>query len=391
MAMKQHLREARRSLLGNKKRTILALIGIVIGIGSVIALVTVGRIVEEQSLRQFLSMGTNLFQVQGSTTSQGQGWPLAKAMALPDTASDVGLIAPFTTTSGSYSYGMGNWQDEQLYGVTAGFLGASKIKLAQGRNLTPMDKGSYFCVIGQELAKRMRKQGAGKIIGSRLIINGLIFPVVGVMEHVESNMMRPWGLNKGALIPITTALRIPGRQMIHTAIVRIAPGGTQARAQAQSISYFKRLAPEITVRIESPQQLIHQMEKQMRLFTLLLGAIGAISLVVGGVGVMNVMLVSVSERKREIGIRRALGAQRKDIQWQFLTESIILCLIGGFIGAVIGVGVSYFIALFSHWVFVASYSAVVVGVGVSLLIGVFFGYYPARQASMLSPIEALRD
>ena len=132
------------------------------------------------------------------------------------------------------------------------------------------------------------------------------------------------------------------------------------------------------------------MKKQMQMFTLLLGAIGSISLIVGGVGVMNVMLVSVSERKKEIGIRRAIGARQSDIQTQFLIESLVLCFVGGILGISVGIGASWVIAHVSHWQFIFSMVSVFLGVGVSVGVGIFFGFYPARQAARLSPIEALR-
>ena len=141
----------------------------------------------------------------------------------------------------------------------------------------------------------------------------------------------------------------------------------------------------------SAEELIERMEKQMKLFTLLLGAVGSISLIVGGVGVMNVMLVSVTERRREIGIRRALGAKRGGIQSQFLIESMILSIIGGIFGIGLGVAASYVIAHFSKWEFLISYPAILLGFGVSSVVGIFFGFYPAHQAARLDPIAALRS
>ena len=143
--------------------------------------------------------------------------------------------------------------------------------------------------------------------------------------------------------------------------------------------------------MRSAEQLIAEMAKQSRLFTLLLGAIGSISLLVGGIGVMNVMLVAVTERRKEIGIRRALGAMQKDIEAQFLVESVILCLAGGLIGIALGVGAAYVLAKVNGWMFFVSGVGLALGVGVSSAIGVFFGYVPARQASRLDPILALRD
>jgi putative ABC transport system permease protein len=145
------------------------------------------------------------------------------------------------------------------------------------------------------------------------------------------------------------------------------------------------------VEITSAEELIERMKKQMQMFSLLLGAIGSIALIVGGIGVMNVMLISVTERRSEIGLRRALGAQRGDIQSQFLIESVILCLVGGLIGIVLGTGVAFGFARLSQWQFVMSYTSVMLGFGVSTLVGVFCGFYPARTASRLDPIKALRS
>ena len=146
----------------------------------------------------------------------------------------------------------------------------------------------------------------------------------------------------------------------------------------------------MTVRVESAEKLIEQMHKQMRLFTLLLGTVGAISLLVGGIGVMNVMLVSVTERRLEIGIRRALGARRRDIQRQFLTESVILSLLGGAFGIAFGIGASYLISHYNGWTFLVSTPAVGLGVGITGGAGIFFGFYPAWQAARLDPVTTLR-
>ncbi|NCA91299.1 MAG: FtsX-like permease family protein, partial [Gammaproteobacteria bacterium] len=157
---------------------------------------------------------------------------------------------------------------------------------------------------------------------------------------------------------------------------------------AQAQAYFQ--ARRQPVRARSPEEIIAQMEKQMRMFTLLAGAIGSISLIVGGIGVMNVMLVSVTERRREIGVRRALGARQGDIQQQFLVESVILSLLGGLFGILLGVGASWLTAYLAYWKFLLSLDAILLGVGVASAVGIFFGFYPARQAARLDPIQALR-
>jgi putative ABC transport system permease protein len=173
-------------------------------------------------------------------------------------------------------------------------------------------------------------------------------------------------------------------------IARTGPGVHYSDAEREILDYLGKQTRTPEWKVFSAEELIERMEKQMRLFTLLLGAVGSISLIVGGVGVMNIMLVSVSERRKEIGIRRALGARRGDIQSQFLIESVILSLLGGIIGIALGVTSSYVIASFSKWQFLISYAAILLGFGVSSAVGVFFGFYPARQASRLDPITALR-
>ena len=164
---------------------------------------------------------------------------------------------------------------------------------------------------------------------------------------------------------------------------------TQATAAVQA--YFRRVAPNLEVRVRSAKELIASMQRQTQLFALLLGAIGSISLIVGGIGVMNVMLVSVTERRKEIGIRRALGAKRGDIQLQFLIESLVLSLLGGVFGMGLGIGVAYGACQYGNWEFFVSTMALLLGVGVSSGVGLFFGFYPARQAARLDPITALRS
>jgi putative ABC transport system permease protein len=202
--------------------------------------------------------------------------------------------------------------------------------------------------------------------------------------------MRPPNLNKAVLIHATTASRAYPDSKITSIIGRVRPGTGTPLLKQQVQAYFSARDKRRNVEVQTAEELIANMEKQMRLFTLLLGAIGSIALIVGGVGVMNVMLVSVSERRKEIGIRRALGAHREDVQTQFIIESVVLCLTGGLIGILIGVVISFLFAHFTKWEFMLSMNAVMLGIGVSSAVGVFFGYYPARQASRLDPITALR-
>jgi len=259
-----------------------------------------------------------------------------------------------------------------------------------GRFISDLDTKMPYCVISEQVAEFMKQKGIADPVGAELRYAGRFFTVIGIIKTVDEGGIRPFAINEGIIMPLATAMRMPNRPESLTITARVAQAGSRDAARDQLERYFLERTPKLKLRITSAEELIRNMQKQMQMFTLLLGAIGSISLVVGGVGVMNVMLVSVSERKVEIGIRRALGAQRGDIQSQFLIESLVLSLVGGMIGICLGVGASYVLCRFSNWEFVISGTAIALGVGVSAAVGIFFGYYPARQAARLNPIEALR-
>jgi putative ABC transport system permease protein len=393
MMVKENLKEALRSLTASRQRSILALIGIVIGIGSVIAMVSVGTIVQNEALRQFQEMGTDILTIRKEHAKGGRGGggiALRDALDVTTSCSDISAVAPYTSTYAAMSF-EGNRETIPGLGATASFRDIFKVDVAEGRFITDLDKNMAFCVIGRKVRDMLARYGVVDPVGREIIFNDRFFTIIGVAEEVPMGGMRPYEINEGIIIPITTAMRFPKRPEIQTMTARIAPGGDRITAQEQLIRFFKSRDRRLKLRITSAEELIERMQKQMQMFTLLLGAIGSISLIVGGVGVMNVMLVSVSERRKEIGIRRALGAQQQDIQGQFLMESLILSLLGGVIGIVVGVGASYAISHFSDWQFILSTSAIFLGVGVSAAVGVFFGYYPARQAARLNPIDALRS
>ena len=394
MMFTTNINEALRSLLSSKQRTILALLGIVIGIGSVIALVSTGTIAQNETMKQFLEMGTDVVRIEQdyhqSQSQQDQGFRLDQAMGLPHEVDVIAEVAPFVSMSGQLRI-----HDQRLSvmgaGVTSSFLSINQFKLADGRFISDLDYLMYQAVISGGLAAKLRAVGIYDLVGSDVYIQNRKFTIVGELEPAAAGVMRSYEGIEGVLIPISTALRMSPQNTIRSLMAAKQPGIPHERVEVAVKDYFLGFPRPTSTMVRSAEQIIEQMEKQMRLFTLLLGSIGSISLVVGGVGVMNVMLVSVSERKKEIGIRRALGARKKDIQSQFLMESIVLSLIGGVLGIGIGVGVSFGIARFSGWEFQIIYQALLVGVGVSGAVGIFFGYYPARQAANLIPIQALRS
>ncbi len=398
MLLKTNIKEAVRSLYSSKQRTLLALVGIVIGIGSVIALVTVGQIVANEALKQFKELGTDLLTIQKDYSGQDEEERSAggkketeflEAMAIVNNCRSIAVVAPTVEDFAELQYGGRQAASPQVIGVTESFAGLNKLKLKEGRFVSDLDKDRYFCVLGSNTYQSLGKSGLKKIIGSKVGFWDTFFTVIGVLDSVQTGMMRPYSFDDSVFIPITTLIRMKSAPKVRTISARMRPGASHIRAREEVDAYYSRLNRP-AVRVQSAKELIEQQAKQMRLFTLLLGTIGSISLIVGGVGVMNVMLVSVSERKKEIGIRRALGARRKDIQGQFLIESLILSIIGGMLGVVLGVSAAFALAYFNKWTFMVSYFAIFIGVGVASVIGLFFGFYPARAAAKLDPIAALR-
>lgn len=392
--LRANIKEALRSLASSKQRTALALLGIVIGIGSVIALVSTGTLVQRETMKQFKEMGTEVVNIQKAWSETGEDedakFRLSDIRKIPGQLNTIQEIAPYASSSGVLRI-EGERQNVPVLGVTRSFLNINKLEVLKGRFITDLDYLMYQAVLGGNLADKLRQQGYGDLVGSDIYLDDRRFKVVGELYPASMGGMRPYEASEGLMIPISTAMHMDKQSTIRSILALKQPGVPQQQVQEELKGFFQQLPRPMKVEIRSAEQMIEHMEKQMQMFTLLLGAIGSISLVVGGVGVMNVMLVSVAERKKEIGIRRALGAQKKDIQGQFLMESVILSLIGGLLGILIGVGVSYGISRFSGWEFAVIYEAVFIGVGVSAAVGIFFGYYPARQASRLIPIQALRS
>ena len=393
MILKSNILEAISSLVSAKQRSILALIGIVVGIGSVIAMVSVGTIVQQEALRQFLEMGTDVVTISESFGGDGSGrkreLTLPVAQQIPLYCPTIRQVAPYISASEELKL-QGKKETIPALGVTSAFEEVNKLTVKEGRFIHPLDYNMYYCVIGNQVENKLRSQGFTEILGARILFKERFLTVIGVIEALPTGGMRPFEINEGIMMPISTLNRMFRDAKIQDIIGRTQGSPENYLVASQVLAYLES-HNSVQVNVSTAEELIAQMEKQMQLYTLLLGAIGSISLVVGGIGVMNVMLVSVTERTREIGIRRALGAKQGDILLQFLIESVLLCIVGGLIGVGGGIGASWMIANYAHWQFSVSYDAMLLGVGVAVAVGVFFGIYPARQAARLNPILALRS
>ena len=388
MNHRANIKEGIVSLYAAKQRSLLALIGIVIGIGSVIAMVSVGVIAKRQALEQFRELGTEFLAIR--SVGSAKRIPLADALALPKETSSITAVAPWSQGYTGVVYAGKKIADVPVLGVTGSFTRVTKLQLEQGRPISDLDFRQNFCVIGAEVASGLRSAGARRLTGESIRLNKRICTIVGVLRGLPTGGMQQFDADRSILVPFAMAQRMFAGAGVQQVSARMRPDVHHTVSASEVKNYFRRKMPDLKIRVESAQKLIEQMQRQMQTFALLLAAVGSISLIVGGVGVMNVMLVSVTERRREIGIRRALGARRIDIQSQFLTESVVLSLLGGVFGILLGVGSTWIFCWFTGWTFLVDLNAVVTGFVVACCVGVFFGLQPALQAARLDPVAALR-
>ena len=387
--------EAFGSIMAARRRSILALFGISVGIGSVIAMITMGEIVTGESLAQFRELGTDLVamtKIDARRGRRGAEIAVEDVVDLPFHTSTIVTAAAWADSINDVRYAGSKLGSKPVLGVTEGFARIGKLRLESGRFISDLDYRRHYCVVGSDVARAMGEAGAARVPGEQIRVFGRLFTVVGVLRSVGArdflNQSEP---NAVVYLPLTTMMRAADTGSVRHLVLRMRPDVLPEEAVHEATSFLRSRAGGILeFRVTSAKQLIEQMRQQSRLFALLLGAIGGISLIVGGVGVMNLMLISVSERRGEIGLRRAIGARRRDIRRQFVSESVVLCLTGGMLGIGLGSGVSYAICLFTGLPYALSTTSVVLGVATSTAIGVFFGFYPAHRASRLDPIAALR-
>jgi putative ABC transport system permease protein len=381
--------------LGNlqalKGRTLLALTGIAIGTAAVIAMLHVGHNARAEALRQFEVMGVDLVAI----TPRGEGTtptilPLETVRALPSQGLGIAQAVPFIATGTMIRAGGATIQ-ANLVAVTDGLYALAKVAVAQGRRTSELDGFALFVVLGADLARDMAAAAGQQVrIGDAVRMDDQVLTVVGVLGPAFPVPLLGLDLNRSAVIPFGTARRLVSDLQITTVAARLAPGADDRATAARVADYFHaRLRPG-DVQVQTARRLIDGLEQQMRVYGLLLLAIGAVSLVVGGVGVMNIMLMSVMERRCEIGLRLAIGARRRDIRTMFLTEALILAAPGSLLGTGLGTLAGWLFAEDSGWSFLAAPLALPLGGGMALAVGLFFGSYPAARAARLDPIAALR-
>ena len=385
-------REAADSLRKARLRTVLGLVGIMIGISSVIAMVSLGEIAREQARKQFEALGTDIVVVRKAAHSGGAGIGLPNALQLAASVPSIVEAAPRISGHGTFRFAGQPVGQGSIQGVTQSFASVNRLSLREGRFISDLDVDRHYCVIGAEVADAMRGAGAARLLGEVVEIDEVLFTVAGVLKRKAESYALPVQVDadRSVFVPITTSQRVVPDPAIEVIVARSRAGVHYEMAVDDVRSFFRRRSPDLDLDIVTAKELIARMEAQMGIFTLLLGAVGSISLIVGGIGIMNIMLVSVAERRAEIAIRRALGARQRDIRSQFLIESVILTVAGGVLGVLLGLAATWTICRFTGWEFLISELSVASGLGTAATVGLFFGFQPAHQASRLDPIAGLQ-
>lgn len=398
------IRIALKALQRNKLRAFLTMLGIIIGVAAVIAMVAIGQGSKESIQSQLSSMGSNMItilpasNVTGGARLEGasvQTLTIEDVKAIQKQALNISAISPAANSSGQSINGAFNWPTS-IQGVAPGYLDIRKWSLQDGVPFTDEDvrASAKVCLLGQTVVSNLFPNGDNPV-GKIIRFNNIPFQVIGILAAKGQSS---FGQDQDDVIlaPYTTVQkRILATIYFRTLYVSaVSEAATDAATkEIETIlrkSHRLRDADENDFQVRTMAELINTLSSTSNLLTILLTAIAGISLVIGGIGIMNIMYVSVTERTREIGLRMSIGARGIDILMQFLIEAIMISITGGLIGVVLGISSAWLITYFLHWPTLVSESSIILSFMVCALTGVFFGYYPAQKASRLDPIEALR-
>ena len=398
------IRIALRAMTRNKMRTFLTMLGIIIGVASVITMLAIGEGSKQSIEKQISDMGANMIMISPSSGMQGgvrleassmQRLTLDDVKAIKEKAKNVSAISPFVSSGGQVVAGSNNWP-ASIQGVGPDFLDIRKMEIKEGIMFTERDirSAAKVCLLGKTVIDNLFPNGESPI-GKNIRFNQIPFTVIGTLAEKGQNT---FGQDQDDVIiaPYTTlqkrVLAINHVQSIYVSAVSEAVSVQAVDEITEILRDMHELrANELDdFSVRSQQELISTISSTSEMLTVLLAAIAGISLLVGGIGIMNIMFVSVTERTREIGLRMAVGGKGKHILTQFLMEAIIVSIGGGLIGVTFGLSVSLLIGKAAGWPVTVSEQSIIVSFMVCTIIGVFFGWYPARKAASLDPIEALR-
>lgn len=404
------LKIALRAIFANKTRSFLTALGIIIGIASVITMLAVGQGTKQSIQSNIAEMGSNMIMISPGADMRGgvrqdassmETLKLADYEAIKEGCHFISAISPTVTSSGQFIYGNQN-TPSTIYGVNRDYLTIRQLTVDNGEMFTDAEikQSAKVCVLGQTVVNNLFPDGSDPI-GRVVRFNSIPFRVIGVLKKKGYNSM---GMDQDDLVlaPYTSVMkRILAQTYLGGIQCSAITEGVTDKASEEITEILRRNhklkdATETTeaddddFNIRSQEELATMMNSTSDMLTILLGCVAGISLVVGGIGIMNIMYVSVTERTREIGLRMSVGARGVDILNQFLIEAILLSVTGGIIGVVLGIGASYSIKAFAHWPIAIQAWTIIMSFAVCTFTGVFFGWYPAKKAAQLDPIEALR-
>jgi putative ABC transport system permease protein len=399
---------ALRSLRAHRLRSALTMLGIIIGVAAVVVMVAVGSGARDRIAAQIRSLGANLISINPGSAlmksvrlGSGAAPRLSEddALALELEIPGVVVAAPLLYARAQFTVGASNWAGS-IRGVTPGYFTAREWGVTAGREMTPEDNSRAAKVVLLGTTMREKLFDEADPVGTTVRIRDVPFTVIGLLDHKGQSV---WGDDQDdvALVPLTTArqqfvgISRASPRMVHNITVKFTEGVSAEDTMAAIRDLLRqrhRLQPgqEESFLVSNLAEAADVEETATRALSLLLAAVASVSLVVGGIGIMNIMLVTVTERTREIGLRLAVGARQRDVLAQFLVEAVTLALFGGVLGAVVGIAAAAAIASLVQWHVIIDLGALLLAISVAGTVGVFFGYYPARKAARLDPIVALR-
>ena len=383
--LKNILKNSIKNIINNKLRSLLTMLGLVIGISSVIVLVGIGNGTSSKITSQVASLGTDVLTINIKSSDYSLMYSeIEEILSLYN----VELVAPYKNVTSTVSKDGSTFSRSSIVATTPDYLETLGLTISSGRLLSIIDLENYskVCLIGNDLVNNLFK--LSNPIGQSIKIDGDNYTVVGVLTEQGSSLGN--NIDETIIIPFTTAKYLGSDTSINNMYVKVS-NDKYIDNTISNIEKYISSSLGITsdyFSVSSQDSMLNTMDDINNTLSLLLGGIAGISLVVGGIGVMNVMLVSVTERTKEIGIRKALGARRKDILLQFLIEALVLCLLGGIIGVIFGMGLGTLLNRMGY-TFTPTIITILISFLSSALIGTIFGIYPANKASKLNPIEAL--
>ncbi len=388
----ENLKLALNSMMSSKMRTFLSLLGIIIGVGSVVAILNLGQSANESITESMQIGGIDLINVMPNGWSRDNSeFDEEFASNFSKNVKGIENVVATVSSSANIRNEKEISQNVSLQGVTSDFFTVNSLEMQDGEFFSASDNLNrrQVIVLGHDLAEDLFP--AGGAVGNYVSIfrnQSKRYLVVGVLEEKDATMGSSY--NSNAFIPYNTFdQRFRRISQVSSYIIKVSDGYDAVQVSKEVESYLNTIVDSNDYMMFTPASMVEMADQITKTFASFLAAIAAISLLVGGIGIMNIMLVSVVERTREIGVRKALGATPKTIQGQFLVESIVLTVCGGILGIIFGIFVSYFIVKYAGWTLHLSYVAIVLALAFSTFVGIFFGWYPAKKASKLDPIEAL--